>query len=333
MSTSTPKIGLKSMVAIIDIGSNTIRLCVYEICADGNIRQTFKLKDVAGLAAYIDKKGVLASDGIREACASLLRFRETLEGMDISETHVFATASLRNIVNTEQALKDIKRKTGYDVMVISGEEEAICDYMGATNRTPMSDGLLVDIGGGSTELVLFRNGELEQVASLPIGSLNMFSKHVARVLPSRSQTEMIRLEAAEALEGVKGGKPVRMICGVGGTMRALYKLNNAVFGEPADNRTVSAENAKKLLNLIAADTHMMVGKILSISPERIHTVTPGFIILNAIIKKYECRTIFVSELGVREGYLIRNVLHRGIGEAGKPLVLAARNGSGSGYVR
>ena len=326
------KCGARFKVAIIDIGSNTIRLCVYEISADGDIRQTFRLKNVAGLAAYIDKKHLLAPDGIREICTSLIRFREALEGMDVSETHIFATAPLRNIVNTEQVLKNVKWRTGYDVTVISGEEEAICDYIGATNRTPMSDGLLVDIGGGSTELVLFRNGKLEQVASVAIGSLSMFSKYVARVLPSRLQTERIRAEAAGKLENLKS-RPVRMICGVGGTMRALYKLNNAVFGEPADNRTVSAENTKKLLNLIAADTHMMVGKILSISPERIHTVTPGFIILNAIIKKYECRTIFVSELGVREGYLIRNVLHRGIGEAGKPLALAARNGSGSGYVR
>lgn len=320
------------MVAIIDIGSNTIRLCVYEVSAGGDIRQTFKLKHVVGLAGHIDKKNCLTQDGINETCASLLRFRDALDGMDISETHIFATASLRNILNTESVVQTVKRETGYDVTVISGEEEAICDFMGATNRTPITDGLLVDIGGGSTELVVCKDGKLEQAYSLTIGSLSMFSRHVARVLPSKAQAEKIHLEAAEKLAAFKS-KKVRAICGVGGTMRALYKLNNSVFGQPPENRTVSVGNAKKLLNLIATDTHMMVNKILNLCPERIHTITPGFIILNAIIKKYGCETIIVSESGVREGYLIRNVLRREMGELGTPVTLAVRSRSGAGYVR
>jgi len=316
------------MVAIIDIGSNTIRLSVYEISADGDIRQTFKLKDVVGLAGHIDKNNLLTQDGIRETCASLSKFREALLGMDISETHVFATASLRNILNTGQVVEAVKRKTGYDATIISGEEEAICDFMGATNRTPMIDGLLVDIGGGSTELVLCKNGKLEQAASVAIGSLNMFSRHVARVLPSRTQAERIRAEAAEKLTAAFKCKPISAICGVGGTMRALYKLNNSVFDEPPENRIVSAKNAKKLLGLIETDTHMMIGKILNICPERIHTITPGFIILSAIIKRYGCKTIIVSESGVREGYLIRNVLHRDMGKTGTPVTLEIHGGRG-----
>jgi exopolyphosphatase/guanosine-5'-triphosphate,3'-diphosphate pyrophosphatase len=305
------KIGVRSyMVAIIDIGSNTIRLCVYEIGADGGIRQTYKLKDVVGLAGYIDEKNHLARGGVAEACASLLRFRETLSRMaDIAETHVLAAAALRNIANTSQVIKAIKRETGYDVNVISGEEEAICDYMGATIRTPMTDGLLVDIGGGSTELVQFRDGAPEQVVSVSIGSLSMFSRYVTRVLPTRPQAEKIRLEAAGKLETINS-RPVKTMYGVGGIMRSLYKLNNAVFGEPPDNRAVSAQNAKKLMRLIDTDNHMMVGKILNICPERIHTITPGFIILGEIIKKYLCKTIIISESGVREGYLIRNVIKK-----------------------
>ncbi|MCL2183320.1 MAG: phosphatase [Chitinispirillia bacterium] len=318
------------MVAIIDIGSNTIRLCVYEISADGDIRQMFKMKDVVGLAGHIDKKNLLTQDGIKETCASLTKFREALAGMDISETHTFATASLRNILNTAQVVEAVKRATGYDVTVISGEEEAICDFMGATNRTPITDGLLVDIGGGSTELVLCKNGKLEQAASVAIGSLNMFSRHVSRVLPSRAQTERIRADAADKLTAAFKSKPISAICGVGGSMRALYKLNNSVFNEPPENRIVSAKNAKKLLGLIETDTHMMVGKILNICPERIHTITPGFIILGAIIRKYGCKTIIVSESGVREGYLIRNVLRRDIGKPGTPVALVSRNGKGGG---
>jgi exopolyphosphatase/guanosine-5'-triphosphate,3'-diphosphate pyrophosphatase len=248
--------------------------------------------------------------------------------MDITETHVFATASLRNVLNASRAIEDIKRETGFSVTIISGEEEAICDYIGATNRAPMSDGLLIDIGGGSTELVVCKGGHIEKAASVPIGALSMYSKYVNSVLPTPAQSEKIRIETLKKLEVIKA-KTLPAMCGVGGTMRALYKLNNALFGAPPDNRAVLVKNARKILSLIATDAKLMVGRILQIFPDRIHTITPGLIILNTILKKYNCKTISVSESGVREGYLIRNVLHRDIGETGSPVTLTAYGCKGS----
>jgi exopolyphosphatase/guanosine-5'-triphosphate,3'-diphosphate pyrophosphatase len=316
------------MTAIIDIGANTIRLCVYDIGADGGIRQVFKIKHVVGLAGYIDDSDRLTREGVAETCASLLRFRETLAGLDIAQTHIFAAASLRNITNTAEVIETIRRETGYSVAVISGEEEGICGYTGATNRTPIAEGMLVDIGGGSTEIVLFKNGHPEQAVSVAIGSLSMFSKYVTRILPSRAQAENIRLEAVRKLKAVKSW-PVRVVCGVGGIMRTLYKLNNAIFDEPPENRAVSAENAAEIQRLIVFGTRTIINRVLNICPERIHTITPGLAILNAIIKKYECETVIVSESGVREGYLIRNILRGPAGPdrhagSGLPQILTPR---------
>jgi exopolyphosphatase/guanosine-5'-triphosphate,3'-diphosphate pyrophosphatase len=316
------------MVAIIDIGSNTIRLSVYDISSAGDIRQTYRQKSVAGLAGHVDKRNFLTDEGVRTACVALNRFRASVAGMNITETHVFATASLRNVLNASRVLEDIKRETGFDVIIISGEEEAICDYIGATNRSPMSDGLLIDIGGGSTELVICKGGHIDKAASVAIGALSMYSKYVSSVLPTKAQSEKIALETLKRLEVIKANALPAM-CGVGGTMRALYKLNNALFGAPPDNRAVPVKNAKKILNLIATDTKLMVGRILQIAPERIHTITPGLIILNTIIKKYHCKTISVSESGVREGYLIRNILHRDIGKTGSPVTLSTSGCKGA----
>jgi len=316
------------MVAIIDIGSNTVRLSVYDISSTGDVRQTYRQKSVAGLAGHVDKRNFLTDEGVRVACSALNHFRKAVAGMNITETHVFATASLRNILNASRVIEDIKSETGYDVIIISGEEEAICDYIGATNSMAMSDGLLIDIGGGSTELVICKDGRIDKAASIPIGALSMYSKHVSSVIPTEAQSEKIASETLKKLDVIKSNT-LHAMCGVGGTMRALYKLNNTIFGAPPDNRAVPVKNAKKILNLITTDTKLMVGRILQIAPDRIHTITPGLIILNTVIKKYDCKTITVSESGVREGYLIRNVLHRDIGKTGSPVTLNISGCKGS----
>jgi exopolyphosphatase/guanosine-5'-triphosphate,3'-diphosphate pyrophosphatase len=321
---------LLTVIAIIDIGSNTLRLSAYEVDSNGGIRQAYRLKSTAGLAGYSDKKGVLSAKGIAEACAALKYFRSAIEGSDISETHAFAAAGLRNIVNADEVIDTIKRETGFDVTVISGEEEALCGYTGATNGAPMSEGILVDIGGGSTEIVECRGGKVESAISIAVGSMGMYSKHITKVLPTKPQREKIYVEA---FEKIKAGiitqnakmiardsglrpesirRPYTAMYGIGGTMRTLRKLNNAIFGAPHGNYAVNAKNAGKILNLIDTDTRMMLDKILYLTPERVHTITPGLIILSAIIEIYGCETITVSESGVREGYLIRNVLGDGL---------------------
>ncbi|MDR2577246.1 MAG: hypothetical protein LBC70_00340 [Chitinispirillales bacterium] len=321
------------MIAIIDIGSNTLRLSAYEVSGVG-IRQAYRLKSTVGLAAYVDKAGGLSAKGISEACAALKYFRSKVEGSGITETYAFAAAGLRNITNADEVIEIISRETGFDVTVISGEEEALCGYTGAANDAQISDGILADIGGGSTEIVTCRGGKVESAMSVAVGSMGMYSKYVTKVLPTKPQREKIYVETFERIRAEIVAQSAKMIarepesvwqprtemCGIGGTMRALRKLNNAIFGAPHTNYTVSAKNTGKILNLIDANTRLMLDKILYLTPERVHTITPGLIILSAIIEIYGCETITISESGVREGYLIRNVLGRNLlSEAGDTL--------------
>ena len=137
---------------IVDVGSNTIRLSTYHW--EG---QTFKLlmnkKEMAGLAGYI-KNGLLSDSGILVACRVLAGFKALLRNFDIADLYVFGTASLRNIVNTEEALETIEAVTGIKVEVLSGADEAAFSFLGATvgGGAPGS-GMLADVGGGSTALL------------------------------------------------------------------------------------------------------------------------------------------------------------------------------------
>ena len=127
--------------AVIDIGSNSMRLTLYEI-KDGRFKILFREKNMAGLAGYVEK-GVLTKDGIACACSGLEDFRETLASLQIDDAAVFATASLRNINNTEEALAAIREETGYQVEVISGEEEALLGYYGAMKELNIRSGAFI----------------------------------------------------------------------------------------------------------------------------------------------------------------------------------------------
>lgn len=164
--------------AIIDIGSNSIRLTLYET-ENQSFRILFREKIMAGLAGYVEN-GKLSAEGIECACAGLLTFRSILQTLEIGRVSVFATASLRNISNTEQALSVIRAATGYPVEVVSGEDEALFGYAGAMRELRPTSGAFLDIGGASTEIVTFDEGKPDDFASFPIGSLSLYRRCVKK---------------------------------------------------------------------------------------------------------------------------------------------------------
>ena len=143
--------------AIVDLGSNTIRLSVYNTLPEGGFDLLFSEKEMAGLVSYVHG-GVLSPEGIQRACGAIRDFQALLRQFDLDAPHVFATASLRNIRNTEEAVEQIRAATGVGVDVISGELEARLGYYGARTATDLQDGAMFDIGGGSAEVLEVRAG-------------------------------------------------------------------------------------------------------------------------------------------------------------------------------
>ena len=164
------------MYCVIDIGSNTIRLVIYTL-EDGQLRQALSSKATAGLAGFVED-GALSEEGIERMLGVLRRFRGVLSLLPDCKVYPFATASLRGLSNTQDILERVERETGFKIDVITGREEAILDYRGAVGRMQERSGVLVDIGGGSTELVFFRSrgsSRREACRSAPSRSLTALS--------------------------------------------------------------------------------------------------------------------------------------------------------------
>lgn len=295
--------------AIIDLGSNTIRLCVYEY-QDSQMRSLLEKKAMAGLANYI-KNEKLSSSGVERACEILKEFSDILKNfrIDRTDTHIFATASLRNIVNAKEVMTAIKENTGYEVELLSGEEEATLDFIGATKAINCDSGILVDIGGGSTELVPFAGQAIQVATSMPVGSLNLYVKYVKKIIPREEERETIRqavLDNLEALEIEKQSFPV--ICGIGGTIRAAAKLSNHIFKLPKNNAAIEAYHIKKILELIHNSHKDTLTPVLQNIPDRVHTIIPGLIIVDTIMDYFHSENIIVSKFGIREGYFYERIL-------------------------
>ena len=293
---------------IIDVGSNTIRLSIYKYERE-ELKLLLNKKTMAGLAGYV-KEGILIEEGIKKACDVLKEYKEIIENFSIDKVEVFATASLRNIINSDEATYEIKNKTGFSVTILSGIEEGICDFAGAIHALDIKDGVVVDIGGGSTEIVLYKNTEIIKVYSIPIGSLNLYTSSIKELFPTQDERKEIINKVTGELNKLKGISKTKckIMCGIGGTIRATGALNNYIFETGLNLKEIETKNVKKLIKMFKKQDKQNLLTILKVVPDRIHTIIPGMIILNTIAKYFECEMIHVSGYGVREGYLYSKVL-------------------------
>ena len=259
------------MYAIIDIGSNTIRMVLYKVI-DNEIQQMLNSKIPAGLVGYIDNNNMLSKKGILKAIEALSKFETILESVDVKEVHAFATASLRNISNSEEVLAEIKKHCSFDIEIISGKEEALYDYYGTMKSISSGNGLLVDVGGGSTELVYFENGTLLSTCSIPVGSLNMYTNYVEDIIPTKSELKNINDHVNEILNTLPLSPETvnsTVLFGVGGSARACCKLSDELFNENSGYTGFECKRLNKILKLAKKDKPKLVSAIIKATPGRI----------------------------------------------------------------
>jgi exopolyphosphatase/guanosine-5'-triphosphate,3'-diphosphate pyrophosphatase len=294
--------------AIIDIGSNSMRLTLFE--TDGtNFKVLFKEKIMAGIAGYVED-GILSPDGIECAYTGLLDFRQTLESLGIADVAVFATASLRNIGNTEEAAAAIKAATGYSVEVISGEDEASFGYIGAMLDVHVSDGAYIDIGGASTEIVPFEGGRPLASASFRVGSLNLYRECVKKIMPGAGSVKRMRRVISDEIDKKSAfdfDKRSPLVC-VGGTARAVLKTAEKLCRLPAGSHTVTKPQFENICDVLLAGGRTASDLVLRLEPDRIHTMVPGVMIMQHIFKLFDASELVISNYGVREGYLCQRML-------------------------
>ncbi len=305
-------------VAIIDIGSNSVRLVVY----GGSPRVPFTLfneKVLAGLGEGVTRGGMLSETSQERALAALRRFRILTRHMDVDEERVVATAAVRDAANGCAFLERV-REIGFEPEILSGGREAEMAGYGVLSAIPDADGIVGDLGGGSLELVDLAGGEIRRTVSLPFG--------VLRVKPSLAKGEAaLAKKIAEAVEdsGFRRAARKRPFYLVGGSWRALARLDMLLSEYPLPiihQYAMRSDRPSELQSLLTEVDKVNVKNIASLSVSRVPTLPAANLLLKLLVEELKPSHLIVSSFGIREGLLYERL--DGKTRLRDPLLEAAR---------
>ena len=303
------------LYGIADIGSNTVRLNIYR-CHNDKISLVISKKESLGLVFYINN-GILTDNGIDKLLAVLKEMKDSLDYLKIDNYSFFATASLRNIGNSADVIQIINNELGIEIDLLSGEEEGKLSFCGSIQIIKPDNGILIDLGGGSVEIVFFEDKKIQEGYSIPIGSLKMFNEYVSDMIPNKEECILIKERTYLELDKIGRDFPdvVPFMCGVGGSIRAIEKilLNLDLVENKSDLidvKILEQLEIKLNLNVHDLDNKDIYDQILHVKPSRIHTLVPALLILESITSYFRCEQLEISEFSVREGYLYEKILKR-----------------------
>jgi exopolyphosphatase/guanosine-5'-triphosphate,3'-diphosphate pyrophosphatase len=290
----------RAPVAVVDIGSNSVRLIVY----DGATRAPapiYNEKVLCGLGRTIATTGKLAADGVSRALRELRRFRALIDQLEAERVKVIATAAAREAENGAEFIAQAERVLGRHITVLSGTMEAELAALGVVSGIYAADGFAGDLGGGSLELIDVRGGRLSDAVTMPLGGLRLIDASGGSLKKAR---EIVDAEFAKVpwLEKGRG----RDFYAIGGTWRALARLHMTQTNYPLSvmhNYRISAEEALKFSALLDHQSQSSLAGIRDISSARRETVPYGALVLERLIKQMKPRSVVISVLGIREGLL------------------------------
>lgn len=295
----------------MDIGSNTVRLSVYKE-RDGEAVSLFSEKDQVSLKSYV-KDGKLTNKGIKRLYNTLKKFKALVDNFeDIDGVYPFATATVRDVANRKEVLDLMKEDLDLDIEILSGEEEAKLAFAGASVSTEVKEGVLCDIGGGSTEVVIIGQGKVIKSNSLSIGSLSAFNDYVDGLFVDKDSKKLIENKVLQLFDDSSiYEEDFKILSAVGGSARAALNFYKDYYKLEDDTRSMDVKEFDSMVkDLIKKSDKKKMRMILDVKPDRIHTLLPGMIILNEISKFFNIETINVSQTGVREGYVYSKLLGR-----------------------
>ena len=292
-------------IAIIDIGSNSARLVISHIYKNGAYNMVYNQKEALRLSQKVDGNNLLTEEAFASTIDTMRSFAHMCKIYQADKTIAVATAAIRNASNGADLVAKVAEQTGIQLHIISGNTEAYVSYLGVINTLDVKNGIIFDLGGGSTELILFKNRKILESVSLPLGAVNttgMFNirnEMPANVYNDLTAFIMSRLSQYPWLK--QNNLP---LIGVGGTARTIAKIIQRGKKYPATkihNYAYPVQTFRTFFNKLRLTNLEQRKKISGLSTERSDIILAGTSIISCLLEATGAKKLITSGCGLREG--------------------------------
>jgi exopolyphosphatase/guanosine-5'-triphosphate,3'-diphosphate pyrophosphatase len=296
-------------VAVIDVGSNSSRLLVADV-RDGAVAKVEKQSRVTRLGRGVDLSGQLSAEAIEEACEAIGDYVAICEQAGVEAVAAIATSAVRDASNGSAFVAELRERFALATRVLDGREEARLTYLGATHESPPAEPtLVIDIGGGSTELIVGSGEEISFQASLQAGVVRHTERHISSDPPTPGELEALAADVRTTIETAADRERVRTAgaIAVAGTPTSLAAIDlklDPYDPERVHGHVLSLETIQRLLSQLASTPLDERVAMPGLHADRAPTIIAGIVILVEAMRAFELKRIRVSEHDILYGTTI-----------------------------
>lgn len=316
----------KERIAAIDLGSNSFHIVVVEINPDA---QSFKvidrLRETVRFGTFHEPKHELTTKDMKRGFETLTRFKKLAEGHHVSEIFACATSAIREAANGREWLAKVKDELGIDAHVISGVEEARLIYLGVLSTLELKGRRvgIVDIGGGSTEIIVGDEQFIYHLSSAKLGAVRLSETELKNETDLKEKVENIETyiesQLATKVQQIEQAGSFHFLVGTSGTVQTFanidYRMHNFVDPESVPNLnqyTISYESVCSILNKMISTPKSRRAEVFNISKNRAEIILAGGLILKSVLKNLKAKEITYCDRALREGLIVDKILQKGI---------------------
>jgi exopolyphosphatase / guanosine-5'-triphosphate,3'-diphosphate pyrophosphatase len=300
--------GHEKRVAVIDVGTNSARLLVADV-ADGRVSPVDRRSTVTRLGRGVDLSGRLSAEAIEDACAAIEPYTEAVSELGAETVDAIATSAVRDAANGSAFVAELRERFALSARVLDGEEEARLTYLGATSEhSPTEPTLVVDIGGGSTELIVGTGEEISFHTSMQAGVVRHTERHIASEPPAAVELEALAKDVRGLIEAaVPAGTTATAGIAVAGTPNSLAAIDLGL--EPYDplrvqGHVLTLPAIQRMLSQLASAPLVERVEIPGMHPDRAPTIVAGVVILVETMRAFGLDQIEASEHDILYGAAI-----------------------------
>jgi exopolyphosphatase / guanosine-5'-triphosphate,3'-diphosphate pyrophosphatase len=307
----------RKRLAGVDIGTLTCRLLIADLESDGPLAELRSDRRILRLGEGVDRTKLLSSAAMDRVILCLREWRELINGCHVDAFTAVATSAVRDASNRDEFLDRVKREAGFEVEIITGDEEARRTLLGIRSGLPagVTDMIALDIGGGSTEFILDRPGQKPVVRSIDIGVVRLCERLLHHDPPTdeelRESREWVARETKAAVADMGNCRDATFV-GTAGTITSLAAMAQKLpTYQPAriHNYRLNLDNIRELEQVLLSRTKAARIGLPGLEKDREEVIAAGAIIIRTVMETLGTDNVLVSDLGLREGVLI-NLLHK-----------------------